>query len=106
MFDHSFGFYSVLKLFMGLATAAFITWKLTVTIAIIKTNKPAAPNIHHAISVRYAKSINQLFIIYQAIGTAMINATNINFKKSRDNIIARLLTVAPNTFRTPISFTF
>lgn len=46
------GAYSLLKLLTGLAVAALIAWKLTVSKAI--TNAPVAgrANIHHAIVVR------------------------------------------------------
>jgi hypothetical protein len=43
--------YSVLKLFTGLAIAAFIAWKLIVKAAIIITSPPAAPNIHQLIFI-------------------------------------------------------
>ena len=44
--------YSVRKLFTGLARAAFIDSKLTVTAAINNTKIPAAVNIHQEISIR------------------------------------------------------
>ncbi len=46
--------YSVLKLFTGFATAAFIAWKLTVANAIKIASTPAAINIHQEISTRYS----------------------------------------------------
>ncbi len=42
----TFSSYSVLNDRTGLATAAFIAWKLTVANAISTTNNPAAANIH------------------------------------------------------------
>jgi hypothetical protein len=45
-------FYSVLKLFTGLAIAAFIAWKLIVSSVINITNNPATANIHHDIFTR------------------------------------------------------
>ena len=45
--------YSVLKLFTGLATAAFIAWKLTVNTVIINAPTPATAKIHHDNPVRY-----------------------------------------------------
>ncbi len=44
--------YSVLRLFTGLAIAAFINWKLTVTNAINNTSKPAALNMHQERLIR------------------------------------------------------
>lgn len=44
-------YYSVLKLFTGFATAAFIAWKLTVSNAISKADKPVTMNIHQLIFV-------------------------------------------------------
>jgi hypothetical protein len=44
--------YSVLKLFIGLAIAAFIAWKLTVNNAIKTAIKPARANIHQLMSIR------------------------------------------------------
>ena len=48
------GGYSVLKLFTGLAIAAFIAWKLTVHRAINIAPAPAAKNIHQLIEIRYS----------------------------------------------------
>src|ERR1019366_6438396 len=100
--DHS-PFHSVLKLFTGLATAAFIAWKLIVTKAIIIAAIPANTNIHHARLVRYAKSFNHLFIKIHATGEAIMNATSTSFKKSIDKRLMMSGTLAPKTFRTPIS---
>jgi len=48
---HIFTFlYSVLNDFTGLAIAAFIAWKATVTSAIRMAAAPATKKIHHAIS--------------------------------------------------------
>jgi hypothetical protein len=46
------GFYSVLRLFTGLATAALIAWTLTVSIAMAMPIKPASKNIHHCNCIR------------------------------------------------------
>jgi hypothetical protein len=46
-------FYSVLKLLTGLATAAFIAWKLTVISVIARAPRPDKPKIHNDGSVRY-----------------------------------------------------
>ena len=50
--------YSILKLFIGLDTAAFTDCTLTVISAIKITSNPAAANIHHDSSIRYAKLSN------------------------------------------------
>lgn len=47
--EHS---YSLLKLFTGLATAALIAWKLTVTAATNKAMPPAAKNTHDGMLMR------------------------------------------------------
>lgn len=44
-------FYSAFKLFTGLAIAAFIDWKLTISIIVIKVPAPAEGKTHHGISV-------------------------------------------------------
>jgi len=44
--------YSLLKLFTGFATAAFIAWKLIVANAIIIAASPPAANSHQLISIR------------------------------------------------------
>ena len=43
---HTLVVYSVFKLFVGFATAAFIAWKLTVIMAIKIAIIPASANIH------------------------------------------------------------
>src|SRR5687768_2198487 len=63
--------YSVLKLFTGLAIAAFIAWKLIVNNAINNAIAPAAANTHQLILILYAKSSSHLFINHQDRGTAM-----------------------------------
>jgi len=45
-------YYSVLKLFIGLAMAAFIDWKLIVASAINNARNAAAINIHMLMSIR------------------------------------------------------
>src|SRR5687767_2378457 len=54
---------------------------------------------------RYAKSFSHSFIRYQATGTARTKAINTNFKKSFERSTTTCGTDAPNTLRTPISFT-
>jgi hypothetical protein len=46
-------FYSLLKLFTGFATAAFIAWKLTVDNAIKMATMPAIKNIHQLMVILY-----------------------------------------------------
>ena len=48
---HTFTFYSDLNEFTGLATAAFIAWKLMVTRAMKAAIEPANKNTHHEIAV-------------------------------------------------------
>ena len=96
--------YSVLKLFTGLAIAAFIASKLIVKNAINIEANPASANTHHDKFVRYAKSCSHLSIPYHASGAAITNAINTSFIKSIDNKLTILETLAPSTFRTPISF--
>jgi hypothetical protein len=43
-----------------LDTAAFMAWKLTVTIAMIVAATAASANIHQEIGMRYAKSCSHL----------------------------------------------
>ncbi len=40
--------YSLLRLFTGFASAAFIAWKLTVNSAMPRDSAPATVNIHQA----------------------------------------------------------
>ena len=47
-----FDFYSVLKLFTGLAVAALIAWKLIVINAIATATSTAAKNIHQLMLIR------------------------------------------------------
>src|SRR5687768_18608943 len=97
-------FYSLLKLFTGLAIAALIAWKLTVIKATSKAAKPAIKNIHQLILILYAKPCSQLCITHHAIGKATILASITSFIKSLDTSISILDIEAPNTFLTPISF--
>ena len=100
-----FRFYSILKLFTGFATAAFIDCKQTVINAIAIAINPGNASIHHSIFIRYAKSSSQVFIANQATGMAMIVAMATNCIKFLPNIIVTEATEAPNTFLIPISFT-
>lgn len=46
--------YSFFNAFTGLASAAFIAWKLTVVRAINKAAKPTVINTHQCMAVRYS----------------------------------------------------
>jgi hypothetical protein len=64
-------FYSVRNDFTGLANAAFIAWKLTVSNAIVNAANIAIPNTHQLMLTLYGKSFNQLFIAHHAMGKAI-----------------------------------
>ena len=66
-------------------------------------SNPASTNTHPLIVIRYAKSCSQLFIKYQATGTATSKAAATIISKSLDNRYTIPDTDAPNTFLTPIS---
>lgn len=51
--------HSVLKLFTGLAIAAFIAWKLTVSNVIANAPNPDTINIHNDMVVLYSYCCNQ-----------------------------------------------
>ena len=95
--------YSVLKLFTGFASAAFIAWKLIVIKAINKAAAVVITNTVQLIGIRYAKSCSHLCITNQAIGEATKIETAISFKKSLESKLTMLVTLAPSTFLTPIS---
>jgi len=59
-FPHSliFNFYSLLRLSVGFANAALRDWALTASNAISSTTSPDIANIHHAMSIWYAKSLS------------------------------------------------
>src|SRR5207249_570037 len=97
-------FYSVLKLFTGLATAALIAWKLIVNNAIKTASNPAPKNIHQLMLILYAKSCSQLCIMYHATGEAIRNAMTTSLIKSFERSATIFVTEAPSTFLTPISF--
>ena len=97
-------FHSVRKLSTGLATAALIAWKLIVNSAINKATNVVIANTIQLKPVRYAKLCSQLCIAHHAIGDAIKMAIPTNFKKSFESNATMLVTLAPNTFRTPISF--
>ena len=96
--------HSVLKLLTGFALAAFIAWKLIVAKAITTASNPAAKNIHQLILIRYAKSFNQLCIMYDATGVAITRDIKTSFTKSFESINTMFDTDAPSTLRMPISF--
>ena len=83
--------------------AVLIAWKLIVASAITTASKPAAKNIHQLILMRYAKSLSQLFIKYQATGDAITKATITSLMKSFESNNTILDIDAPNTLRMPIS---
>ena len=60
-------------------------------------------NTAQLILIRYAKSCSHLFITHQATGDAIKMATATSLIKSFDNSVIMLVTLAPNTLRTPIS---
>ncbi len=97
-------YYSLLKLFTGFAIAAFIACKLIVSNARSTAANPARMNTSQPIFILYAKSCSHLFMKYQASGDAIMIAMTTSFKKSFDSKLRIFETVAPNTFRTPISF--
>src|ERR1700730_804228 len=96
--------YSVLKLFTGLATAALIAWKLTVSTAMQRAIAAVIRNTSQPIFVRYAKSRSHLLITHQATGDAITIDIATSFKKSFDKSVTIPATLAPKTLRTPISF--
>ena len=102
---HSQSFiYSDLKFFTGLAIAAFTDWKLIVTSAINIAAVPDEIKIHTGILMRYAKLSSQLRISHHETGDVIIKAMAISFIKSLDSITVILITEAPKTLRTLISF--
>src|SRR5687768_18236676 len=74
--------YSVLKLFTGLASAAFIAWKLTVINAINMAAVPAITNAVQPICILNAKSCNHLFTPQYANGAAIAIEMQTMIKKS------------------------
>ena len=77
--------HSVRNDFTGLAIAAFIAWKLTVSKAIAITNIPANANIHHDMFALYAKLSSHLCMTNHANGAAITKAITTSFIKSADN---------------------
>src|SRR5262249_21750074 len=63
--------YSLLKLFTGFATAAFIAWKLIVNTVMMKITDPAAKKIPTPILILYAKLCNHWLATHQATGKAI-----------------------------------
>ena len=66
--------YSLLKLLTGLARAAFMAWKPTVSIAIKVTAVTAIMKTAGPISTRYAKPLSHLLINKYASGDAINTA--------------------------------
>src|SRR4030095_6654434 len=93
----TFGLHSVRKLFTGLASAAFIAWKLTVSNAIANAATIAPPKIHQLILTLYGKSFNQSFIAHQATGKAINAAITTSTRKFFDNSPTILNTFAHTT---------
>ncbi|MNE23052.1 hypothetical protein D3C80_1162880 [compost metagenome] len=98
--------YSSFKLLMGLAIAALIDWKLTVSRAIIIVRKPAPKNMVMGTVVLKANPSSQFEVKYNATGSAIILAIMIKSKNSLFSICIILKTVAPRTFLMPISLVF
>src|SRR5687768_18508696 len=96
--------HSVRRLLTGLAIAAFTAWKLMVIIAIMMEARATKTNVSQLMETRYSKSCNHLFMMYQLTGIAIVIA----IKTRRTNSLASILviprTLAPSTFRMPISF--
>ena len=66
--------HSVLRLLTGFAKAAFTAWKLMVIMAINIAAKPTKIKVCQLIDMRYSKSINHLFMMYQLIEVANVIA--------------------------------
>ena len=97
------GVYSERRLFIWLAIAVLIAWKLTVNKAMDIARKPVNANIQPLMGVLYAKPCNHLFIKYHPRGEAITIAMNTILIKSTDNNFTMLNTEAPSTFRIHIS---
>src|SRR4051812_12994821 len=69
-----------------------------------KATIAAIPNNHQLIETLYGKFCSQLFIAHHATGNASNDAIKTGFRKVFDNIVAISITLAPSTFRIPISF--
>ncbi len=71
--------------------------------AINNAINPAATNIHQLVSMRYAKFWIQAFITRNDTGVAITIAIQTSFINSLETSAIMFATVAPNTFRIPIS---
>ncbi len=60
--------------------------------------------IHQLISVLYVKFVNHLLSTITDTGVAIIKDITTHFMKSEFSLTKISETIAPNTFRTPISF--
>src|SRR5687767_7540713 len=81
-------FHSVRNDFTGLATAALMAWKLTVTNAMNSAAAPANTNTHQLTLTLCAKSCNRLSITNHAIGDATITAIATSLIKSFESMAA------------------
>src|SRR5580698_10689400 len=99
--DSSLSYYSLLKLFTGLTSAALTAWKLTVAMAISAASNPAIAKIHQYTGTRYAKPFSHPWISHHAIGADTTKANSTSARNSRDNKNTICPTDAPTTFRTP-----
>src|ERR1700712_5738127 len=95
--------HSLLRLLTGFTSEAFIDWKLTVASVIPNAPDPAARKIQSDNGALYSYCCSQSCMKYQATGVAIAIDIKISHTKSFDSIFQRLKTVAPSTFRTPIS---
>lgn len=64
---------------------------------------PLSAKTHQLIFVRKGNCFNQEYNAQQAGGVAMTNASTTSLRKSFDSVDTICVTVAPNTFLTPIS---
>lgn len=83
-----------------------MAWKLIVNNAMKKAKAAAKTNTDQLILMRYAKFCSQLCIKYHATGDAISMAMPTSLKKSFDRSRTMPVTLAPKTFRIPISFVF
>src|SRR3982751_2893633 len=97
-------FYSVLNDLMGFEMAAFTACTLMVTKATTRATTMATAKTHQLICMRYANSFSHWFIAHHPTGSEMMEAMTTSSKKSLDRSVTILFTLAPKTFRMPISF--
>ncbi len=97
--------YSSLNALTGLADAARTTWKPTVINVMVKASNADTMKVTHSPEswIRYAKFWSQASVKYHAAGKASSIPMPTSAKNSRDMSTTKPLTLAPITFRTPIS---